>query len=145
MNRRNFVKLALAGSALPGLAVAGHHGGKHGKGHGRKMAGGVYYTREHPGRWAKKVGGHMPVVTVEKKGADALVKVSTPHEMKGYEHYIVKHTILDQNFEFLAEKMFNPETEKSPVSEHILSGYSGKIHVLSVCNKHDTWMATAEV
>ncbi len=136
MNRRGFIgmsALGLAGSILvPKSVLASTKSG---------MAGGVYYTKEAPGRWSQKIGGHMPVVEVSGK----TVKVTTPHEMRGYEHYIVKHMVLDADYQFIAEKMFDPAKDTTPFSEYELADYSGKIYVLSVCNKHDTWLASAEV
>jgi len=109
------------------------------------MAGGVYFTKESPGRWSKKVGGHLPVVEVTKKEGSTSIKVVTPHEMKGVEHYIVKHVVLNDKFEFIAEKMFDLAVDKAPISEFDLGSYTGRVNVLSVCNKHDTWLAHADV
>jgi len=63
--------------------------------------------------------------------------------MTGYKHYIVKHQILDNSYRFLDEKMFDPMKDKAPVSEFDLGNYCGKFYVLSVCNKHDSWMNSA--
>jgi len=138
MDRRNFIRLsalgATAGIVVPSQVLASATGTA-------SMAGGVYYTKEAPGRWAAKAGPHTPVVNVSGKK----VMVTTPHEMKGYDHYIVKHMILDDKFEFVGEKLFNPMKDQTAISEFSLDGYSGRIHVLSVCNLHDTWMVTAEV
>lgn len=135
MDRRNFMKLsalgASAGLIVPTHALAGT----------ASMAGGVYYTKDAPGRWKDKAGPHIPVVEVSGKS----VLVTTPHEMDGYKHYIVKHMLLNERFEFIGEKMFNPETDQTAISEFTLTDYSGRIHVLSVCNKHDTWMSIAQV
>ncbi|MFL0803321.1 MAG: twin-arginine translocation signal domain-containing protein [Agarilytica sp.] len=140
MDRRDFFKVAVAGTAAtvvgaPQIANAAHP----------RMVGGVYYTKAVPGRWAKKVGGHMPLIEISRAEGEVSVKVTTPHEMKGHEHYIVKHVILNENFEFLVEKMFDPTKEFSPVSEHKLGAYEGKLNVLSVCNKHDTWLNSATI
>jgi superoxide reductase len=48
MDRRNFMHLALAGSATAVLLPSGAHAAS-------SPAGGLYYTREAPGRWASKV------------------------------------------------------------------------------------------
>ena len=109
------------------------------------MAGGVYYTEDAPGRWSKKVLSHLPNVEVEKQQQAATVRVLTRHTMEEYDHYIVKHIVLDQDFGFIAENMFNPLQDKEPLSEFDLGDYSGRIHVLSVCNQHDTWLNMAEV
>jgi superoxide reductase len=138
MQRRDFIRLSVAGSAVgiiaPKLALA----------RSSSMAGGVYYTKEAPGRWSKKAAGHLPTIEV-LKGSGKKIKVVTPHEMKGYEHYITKHVVLDKDYGFIAEKIFDPSTDKAPISEFSLGDYSGRIHVLSVCNLHDTWLNFADV
>lgn len=108
-------------------------------------AGGVFYTKDAPGRWDKKVGGHLP--QIEKKSTDdgkIEINVVTTHGMTGYEHYIVKHILLDKDFKFLDEKMFDP-TKDAPKSKFYLENYSGTLYALSVCNKHDTWLNMIEV
>ena len=135
MHRRNFIRLSALG------AVSGIIAPKAVLASATNMAGGVYYTREAPGRWSKKIDGHMPVIEVSGKD----VQVTTPHEMKGYEHYIVKHILLNDNFKFMDEMMFDPLKIALPISKFSLKDYSGRIHVLSVCNKHDTWMNIAEL
>ena len=100
------------------------------------MAGGLYYTKDAPGRWCKNTAGHVPNIEMDKKTGSATVHVSTLHEMKRYEHYIIKHILLDKDFKFVAEKMFNPMKDKRPESEFVITDYTGKIHILSVCNKH---------
>jgi superoxide reductase len=53
--------------------------------------------------------------------------------------------VLNDQFEFITENMFDPMKDKTPVSQFSLGNYSGRIHVLSVCNKHDTWLNVADV
>lgn len=106
-----------------------------------KMAGSVYYTKENPGRWAKKVAGHLP--TLEKHGD--MLKILTGHEMNPYAHYIVKHILLDSDFKVLGEKMFDPTKDKAAASNYNVKGYSGTLHALSFCNKHDTWLNSLTV
>ena len=65
--------------------------------------------------------------------------------MKGYEHYIVKHIVLDKDYNFITEKVFDPAKDKAPISEHDLGAYKGEVNVLSVCNLHDTWLSVATV
>lgn len=142
MDRRNFIQCSLlsvgAGVAAPQSVLAG-------SGDKASMAGGVFYTKEAPGRWSKKVGGHLPNIELEKTDGIVKVQVATAHEMNGYEHYIVKHVLLDQNYKFIDEYMFNPEKEKLPVSTFILQEYSGPLYALSLCNKHDLWLNGIEV
>ncbi|WP_286240816.1 desulfoferrodoxin family protein [Neptuniibacter halophilus] len=140
MDRRSFMRLSLAATAsgvlIPTAALASD-----------KMsgAGGIYYTKEQPGRWAAKAGGHVPLITLQKSGADTMVEVVTPHEMKEYEHFIVKHILLDKDYGFIDELMFDPTKDAQARSEYKLTGYTGAIYALSVCNKHDTWLSMAEV
>jgi superoxide reductase len=107
--------------------------------------GDIYYTKASPGRWKDKVGTHLPSIGIEKSGNKITVKVVTSHEMKGYEHYIVKHVLLDQNYKFIDEHLFNPEKDKTAVSSFTLDNYSGAIYALSMCNKHDLWLNSATV
>ena len=139
MDRRNFIRLAVAGSATgiiaPKMVLAGTS----------DMAGGLYYTADAPGRWSKKVAGHLPNIDVSRSDAGISLHVVTSHGMTGYEHYIIKHIVLDSDFNFVAEKMFDPMKDKAPISDFDLGKYSGPVHVLSVCNKHDSWLNSAEV
>lgn len=141
MDRRGFIRLAVAGSAVgiiaPQSVLASTPG--------MTGAGGLFYTKDAPGRWSKKVGGHLPTAEVSK-GADGLsLEVITAHEMRGYEHYIVKHSILDQEFNFIAENSFDPMKDKAPISTFSIGQRSGRIHILSMCNKHDVWLNFIDV
>lgn len=135
MNRRGFIQLsalgATAGIIAPTSVLASSS----------NMAGGVYYTKDAPGRWSKKVGGHLPTIEVSGKK----IQVTTSHGMTGYEHYISKHIILNDKFEFITENMFDPMKDKAPISQFDLGSYTGRIHVLSACNKHDTWLNIADI
>ncbi|GDX85195.1 hypothetical protein LBMAG43_12370 [Methylococcaceae bacterium] len=139
MNRRDFMRLGLAGAGLmtlnatPLLAET--------KSAQPMGAGGLFYTKENPGRWAGKIATHLPAVEIEK----STVKVTTAHEMNGFEHYIVKHVLLDKNYQFLDEHFFNPTIDKIAQSTFNLPNYSGTLHVLSLCNKHDLWLTTVEL
>jgi len=141
MDRRNLIRLGVAGLAggiiAPKLALAG--------GSSSSMAGGVFYTKDAPGRWSKKAAGHLPVIELDKNANNVAVRIVTGHEMKGYEHYIIKHVLLNRDFEFIDEKMFNPMKDSVPISTFELANYSGRLHALSVCNKHDTWLNFIEV
>ncbi len=134
MERRKFFALGLAGIAgstlVSRIATAAQSA------LATKLAGGIYYTKENPGRWSAKVGGHAPVVEAK----DGMVQVTTPHEMKGYEHYIVKHTLFDKDMNVLGETMFDPTTTKAPISKYQIKDYQGTAYALSMCNKHDSWV-----
>jgi superoxide reductase len=99
------------------------------------LAGGVYYTKEHPGRWATKVGGHLP--SIERAGNK--IEVVTKHPMKGFKHYIVKHVILDEKFRYVEQKVFDP-TKDRPESGHDISKLRNVVYAVSMCNLHDTWI-----
>ncbi len=124
MKRRDFIRLSAAtagaGIAAPKIVLADSK--KQLKG-----ASDIYYTKEDPGRWSGKVATHLPNIDIEKKDGKATVNVQTAHEMKGYEHYIVKHVLLDQNYKFMDEKLFDPSRDKAAISTFTLQGYSGPI------------------
>lgn len=142
MNRRDFfINMSVIGSAASVLASPSVFAASAPP----PMAGGLYYTSAAPGRWAKKAAGHAPVVNVTKTPKGTSIKVITPHEMKGYEHYIVKHIVLDKDYQFIAETVFDPTKDKSPISEYNLGEYTGVVNVLSVCNLHDTWLSVVTV
>ena len=105
------------------------------------MAGGVYYTKESPGRWEKKAGLHIPAMEKTENG----IQIATGHPMNAGKHWIVKHMLLDSDFKFIDEKIFNPEKDKAAISSHKLSGQTGVVYALSVCNLHDTWLSYIEV
>ena len=141
MERRDFINLGLAGAVgsllMPEYTLAGNDQ-KH-------MAGGVFYTKQNPGRWSKKIAGHLPNIKIERVNGKVMVQVSTAHGMDGYKHYIVKHVILDQNFNFIDEHMFDPMKDKIPISTFTLENYKGTIYVLSMCNKHDVWLNSKNI
>ena len=99
------------------------------------LAGSIYYTAKKPGRWAAIVDSHNPIIS--RKGNR--LEVITNHEMRGFEHYITKHIVFDKEFKIISEVLFDPSKSMAS-SSHIISGYSGKIFVMSVCNLHDNWL-----
>jgi superoxide reductase len=139
MERRNFIRLSVAGVAAsivaPTIALA----------ESSKSAADIYYTKEAPGRWSGKVATHLPTIVIEKAGGKVTVKIVTAHEMKAYEHYIVKHVLLDQNYKFIDEHLFDPTKDTAAISTFTLHDYSGPIYALSMCNKHDLWLNGTEV
>ena len=136
MDRRNFLGLSIVG--MSGSLLTSHAAVAKSEGGG--LAGGIFYTEKNPGRWADKAGLHLPQLKVKEEKEGTKLTIITPHEVVGYEHYIVKHILLDNKFQFMSEKVFNPEQEPMPVSNHQLGKYKGPLYVLSVCNLHDTWM-----
>lgn len=141
MNRRNFMRLSLSsvtvGLLAPTLVFANSEIASRAKD--------IYYTKDAAGRWHDKVATHVPNISVEKASNKTTVKVVTAHEMKGYEHYIVKHTLLDGNYKFIAEHLFDPGKDTVASSEFSLQNYSGTVYALSFCNKHDLWLSAGVV
>lgn len=142
MERRDFMKLSAAGT-VAGLSLATVNRAEAGS--QPTPPGDLYYTEASQGRWAGKGKTHLPLIETSKDGGKTKVKVTTTHEMKAYEHYIVKHVLLDKDYKFLAEHLFDPTKEPLPVSEFTLDSYSGTLYALSLCNKHDLWLTSAEV
>ena len=105
------------------------------------MAGGIFYTKQSPGRWEKKAGAHLP--TIVKTGAG--IEVVTAHPMQADKHWIIKHIIFDSEFKYIAENTFDPSKHKKAVSSFDLAGKGGAIYALSVCNLHDSWLSVLEV
>ena len=96
---------------------------------------GVIYTKDNPGKWAKKVGGHAPIVNVEGKK----VTITTKHGMSE-KHYIVRHTLVSADGKVLGVKTFYPSDSKA-VSTHVLSvGAGSRFYATSFCNLHDFWL-----
>ncbi len=141
MERRDFIRFSAvgvgAGIVAPSMALAEKPK--------QAVVSDIYYTQWSPGRWSEKVAGHLPSVAIEKKEGKVVVRVVTAHEMKNYEHYIVKHVLLDKNYKFLDEYLFNPTKDKAAISTFTLDNYSGELHVLSMCNKHDLWLNSTKV
>jgi superoxide reductase len=105
------------------------------------MAGGLYYTKDSPGRWEKKAGSHSPILSKTDSG----IRVLTAHPMNEGDHWIIKHVLLDSDFKFIEENIFDPEKDKAAKSEFKLTDQKGVVYALSVCNKHDTWVNVLEI
>ncbi len=136
MDRRQFIRMGVVGAGasllLPRSVLAEIPD--------CPMAGGVYHTRKAPGRWEKKVDSHLPQIEVESSAEGVVVHVITDHKMSGTRHYIVKHVLLDADFHFIDEHLFDPENDKKAESVFTLPTYEGVLYALSVCNLHDTWL-----
>jgi len=133
--RRSFLKGALSTAVIATAAAASTNvfASSH-----TSMAG-IVYTKENPGKWAKKVGGHLPSITIEGQK----VTVNTDHGMSA-KHYIVRHTLVSRDGEVLGEKTFTPDDEATS-SYTLPAGYKGKLYATSFCNKHDFWLAETKV
>lgn len=143
MNRRSILLLGLttAAGATSALAVPrGVSAAEKIDPLNAPFAGGLYYTKQKPGRWASKAGGHVPRIV----RLDGKVRVTTPHPMSGFQHYIVKHVILDEKFRYVSETLFDPQTDK-PMSEYDAGKLTGTLYAVSMCNLHDVWLSTFRV
>lgn len=143
MDRRKFIGVVAAGAAV-GSVVNATVANAGGADINSAFAGSLYLTKENPGRWGKKVGGHLPAMVAETVDGKKMVQVTTAHGMEGYEHYIVKHQLFDEKMNLLGETMFNP-TKDAPVSRYDVTGYSGTLYAVSVCNLHDAWVIAETV
>ena len=86
MDRRSLLRFTVAGAAVGIVAPRSVLAGSTTFNPLRApMAGALYYTEDAPGRWSKKVDGHLP--RFEREGN--IIEVATGHEMNGFEHYIV--------------------------------------------------------
>lgn len=141
MDRRSFIRIGMASAAAsiiaPGLVLANPLG----RISKSDMAGGLFYTKESPGRWKKKAGPHSPILEKIFDG----VRVTTGHPMKPNKHWIVKHVLLDSKFNFIAENIFDPNKDKAAISDFEIPNHKGTVYALSVCNLHDTWLTAIEI
>ncbi|MCP4267155.1 MAG: twin-arginine translocation signal domain-containing protein [Candidatus Brocadiaceae bacterium] len=139
-NRRTFLKTSLAVAA--GLVVSRISPAW---ADSASLPKGIVYTRENPGKWTKKVKGHVPNVKVEGNK----VTVTTTHGMAD-EHYVVRHTLVSKNGVVLGEKTFKPsDAEARSVFEltDVTPKYawdSTTLYATSFCNKHDLWVTEFE-
>ena len=116
------VSTVLAGA---GRAVASEEG----------LPSGIIYTRERPGRWAKKVGSHAPEVKVD----GGKVTLTTRHPMSE-KHYIVRHTLVSADGTVLGSKTFYPSDKKAVSTHELPSGHGTRFYATSFCNLHDFWV-----
>ena len=128
-NRRNFLKISMvAAAAMAGNRVFASPG------KGDKLPDNIIYTEDNLGRFAKKVGSHLPVVTVDGNK----ITMKTEHGMSEA-HYIVRHTLVAENGEVLGEKTFH-FSDPEAVSVFEITGDHSKLYATSFCNKHDLWI-----
>ncbi len=139
-NRRAFIKSSLAviaGFAVSQISpVSAEPTG---------LPKGVVYTKKHPGKWSKKIKGHLPNVTVEGNR----ITVTTTHGMSD-EHYIVRHTVVGSNGKVLGEKTFYPSDAEAksvfelPDTNSKYAWETATLYATSFCNKHDLWVTEFE-
>ena len=90
-NRRTFIKGLFAMAMLKKLFTNSSHAEEESNYLlNGPLAGSFYYTKNKPGRWSQLVESHIPIHRIDNK----ILQISTFHEMKGYDHYIIKHIIL---------------------------------------------------
>jgi superoxide reductase len=126
--RREFLKgsLAFAGAAVVGSAVPVQAGST--------FPIGLVYTKEAPGRWAGKEGGHAAKVTVEGR----TVKVVTSHPMTE-KHFIVKHTLITPEQGHRRENLCQYRSSRR-VFLRAAPRFKGNLWATSFCNLHDLWL-----
>ena len=100
----------------------------------------IVYTAENPGKWEKKVGSHLPSITVE----GSKVTLFTKHGMAA-KHYIVRHTLVLEDGTVVGGKVFSATDAKAESSYELPAGYKGRIYGTSFCNLHDFWVNEATV
>ncbi len=100
----------------------------------------VVYTAANPGKWDKKVGSHLPAITV----AGNKVTLFTKHGMAA-KHYIVRHTLVLEDGTVVGAKVFSGSDAEASSSYELPAGFKGKIYGTSFCNLHDFWVNEAIV
>lgn len=100
----------------------------------------VVYTAANPGRFAKKVGSHLPSVTVEGNK----VTLFTKHGMSE-KHFIVRHTLVLADGTVVGGKVFTGTDAEAKSTYELPAGYKGKVFATSFCNLHDFWVNEATV
>jgi len=129
--RRDFIKLSFAG--FTGLALIGC--ARPYEKPSKNLIPGIAYTKKNPGRWSKKVSSHLPQIKVEGNN----VTMATNHSMSS-EHYIVRHTLVDENGNVLGENTFYPDDKKAESIFEISVNKGSKLYATSFCNLHDLWV-----
>jgi len=137
--RRNFLKKSI-------LVAAGMMAGGYSKAFASQkketstaFPSGIVYTRENPGKWAKKVGSHAPRIKMEGKR----VTITTMHPMSE-KHYIVRHTLVSEEGKVLGEKTFYP-SHKAVSTHELPADHGSRLYATSFCNLHDLWVTVFNV
>jgi len=139
MDRRSFIRLSVFGVTSSIITP------KESLASSSKDAGHSYLTQNSPGPWGQQIGIHLPRIGVLKEDSKTRIKVVTPHTMHRFDHYISHHIIMNEDFKTIADRMFDPLKDRSAISHFQLGNYRGRIHVLSVCNRHSTWLNHVDV
>lgn len=141
MKRREFIRIGAAGTAGALFVPKELMAGMVEPALKTKLAGGVYYTADAFGRWNQGLADHH-LPELEQQGGK--LHVVTHHPMNAYQHWIIKHQLLDSNFNFITEHMYDPKTDK-PETTFDVAGHKGVIYVLTMCNVHDLWVNATEL
>lgn len=142
MNKREFIRIGVAGVAGALFVPKDLMAGMVEPVLETRLAGGVYHTADAVGRWNQTLADHhLP----DFDKSDGKLHVATHHPMPGYEHYIVKHQLLDADFKFITEHLYDPTRDKSPETSFDVSGHSGLVYAVTMCNVHDVWVNATEV
>jgi len=96
---------------------------------------GIVYTKDNPGKWAKKVGSHAPKVKVDGKK----VTLTTSHPMSE-KHYIVRHTLVSADGKVFGSKTFQPSDKEAVSTYELPSDHGPGLYATSFCNLHDFWL-----
>lgn len=129
-DRRNFLKGSLVAASALVVSSANFASASTSKAYTN-----VIYTKENPGKWGKKVGSHLPSVTVE----GSKVTLFTKHGMS-VKHFIVRHTLVLEDGTVVGAKVFQGTDKEARSSYELPAGYKGKVFATSFCNLHDFWV-----
>ena len=145
MDKRNFIRIGLAGGAAGIIAPRSVLAAGMDKVLNSKLAGGLYYTAEDFGRWNKGLADHhLPHLEKSVSYGKVELHASTSHPMNAYGHYIIKHQLHDANLKFMQERLYDPQKDK-PETTFDLGAHRGVVYVMTMCNVHDVWMNMIEV
>ncbi len=100
----------------------------------------IIYTAANPGKWGKKVGSHLPSITIE----GSKVTLFTKHALTE-KHFIVRHTLVLEDGTVVGAKVFKGTDKEARSSYELPAGYKGKFYGTSFCNLHDFWVNEATV
>ncbi|WP_319759008.1 desulfoferrodoxin family protein [Maridesulfovibrio sp.] len=135
-SRRKFMAMSAAATAAILMPVTNAAAKK---GHGYPSN--IVYTSKDPGVWAKKAATHLPQVEVENNTAT----IRTLHPMTE-KHYIVRHTLVDQDGNVIGAKTFSNTDEKAISTFKLPAGSKKKkLYATSFCNKHDFWVTPVKL
>ncbi|EDQ87941.1 uncharacterized protein MONBRDRAFT_37611 [Monosiga brevicollis MX1] len=105
----------------------------------KELLGGEIFTKEQPGKWEGKAGGHVPVVS---KNDDGTVTVKVPHVMKKGEkdeddHWIEYVFVQDAEGNIVAMNKFTPTDAAAAISFQPEAGKT--LTPFGYCNLHGMW------